>query len=248
VDSDNSGTEVDDNEFTYRVGLNYVFDSGLAPFVQAATSFQPVSGADFFGVPFIPTTGDLVEAGLKYDGRNLGEGIDFFASAAFYSLDQENVLMNDPDHLFFQVQTGFVDVQGFEVEAVTRIRERWNVNASYTYTDTEVGEEKTELPAVAKHKASLLLGYTRQEGFLAGLGGAFGVRYLGSIYGDAANLWETPSVTLYDAVMHFDTLDWRFAVSASNLFDEEYVARCSSAVDCFYGTTRSVIASVTRKF
>lgn len=248
VDSDNSGTDVEDDEFTYRVGLNYIFDNGLAPYVQAASSFQPVAGADFFGNPFRPTTGDMFEAGLKFDGRNFGEGINFFASAAVYSLEQKNVLVADPDHLFFQVQTGFVDVQGFELEAVTRIRERLSVNASYTYTDTEVGEAKTALPAVAKHKASLLLDYTLQEGGLRGLGGAFGVRYLGSIYGDPANQWETPSVTLYDAVVHYDTLNWRLAVSASNLSDKEYVARCSSAIDCFYGTKRNVIASVTRKF
>jgi len=248
VDSDNNGTTVKDDEFTYRAGLNYVMDNGLAPYVQVATSFQPTAGADFFGQPFKPTTGDLVEAGLKFDGRQLGPEIHWFASAAVYSLTQKNVLMSDPDHLFFQVQTGKVDVKGVELESVTRIRERWSINASYTYTDSEVAPLDTQLPAVSKHKFSLLLGYTEQEGTLAGLGGSFGVRYLSSIYGDPDNLWETPSVTLYDAVVYYDTMDWRFSVSASNLFDKEYVARCSSAIDCFYGTARNVIASVTRRF
>jgi iron complex outermembrane receptor protein len=248
VDSDNSGTTVKDDEFTYRVGMNYVLDNGLAPYIQTATSFQPVSGADYFGQPFIPTTGDMLEAGLKYDGRLLGPDIHWFASAALYSLKQKNVLMADPDHLFFQVQTGEVKVKGIELESVTRIRERWSVNASYTYTDSDLVGTNTVLPAVSKHKASLLVGYTQQEGTFAGLGGSFGVRYLSSIFGDQANLWETPSVTLFDAVAYYDMPNWRFAVSASNLFDEEYVARCSSSVDCFYGTARSVIASVTRKF
>ena len=40
----------DDEEFTYRVGANYVFDNGFAPYVQTATSFQPVTGATFDGV------------------------------------------------------------------------------------------------------------------------------------------------------------------------------------------------------
>jgi len=111
-----------------------------------------------------------------------------------------------------------------------------------------VGELKTELPAVSKHKISALVNYTIQEGTLAGLGGGFGVRYLSSLYGDAANLWEVPGVTLFDAVVSYDTEDWRFGVSASNLFDKEYVARCSSSIDCFYGTVRQVIFAVTYKF
>jgi len=248
VNSNNAGQTVKDSEFTYRAGLNYVFDSGFAPYFQVASSFQPVAGNDFFGNPFKPSTGDLVEGGVKYDGADLNPDIKIFASAALYSLKQKNVLIADPDHLFFQIQEGTVDVQGFEVEAVTRIRERLSFNFSYTYTDSEVGELKTELPAVSKHKISALVNYTIQEGTLAGLGGGFGVRYLSSLYGDAANLWEVPGVTLFDAVVSYDTEDWRFGVSASNLFDKEYVARCSSSIDCFYGTVRQVIFAVTYKF
>lgn len=248
VNSNNAGQTVKDQEFTYRAGLNYVFDSGFAPYVQIASSFLPISGNDFFGNPFKPSTGDLVEAGVKWDGADLSDDVKVFASAALYSLEQKNVLIADPDHLFFQVQTGKVDVQGFEVEAVTRIRERLSINMSYTYTDSEVGELKTQLPALSKHKFSILFDYTIQDGTLAGLGGGIGMRYLSGLYGDELNLWEVPGVTLFDAVVSYDTEDWRFGVSASNLFDKEYVARCSSAIDCFYGTVRQVIFAVTYKF
>jgi iron complex outermembrane receptor protein len=248
VNSDNAGTTVKDDEFTYRVGLNYVLDNGFAPYIQAASSFQPVAGSDFFGNPFIPTTGKLVEGGIKWDGRDLNDDVKVFASAALYTLKQKNVLVNDPDHLFFQVQTGFVDVSGFEFEAVTRIRERVSINFSYTYTDSEVGQEKTALPAVSKHKLSALAVYTFQDGALAGLGAGLGMRYLSSLYGDPANLWEVPGVTLWDALISYDMEHWRFGVTASNLTDKEYVARCSSAADCFYGTVRNIIGSVTYKF
>jgi len=248
VNSDNAGNTQKDNEFTYRAGVNYVFDSGFAPYVQVASSFLPVAGSDFFGNPFQPSTGDLVEGGLKYDGNDLGPGIKVFASAAIYSLKQKNVLIADPDHLFWQIQAGKVDVQGFEVEAIARIYERLSFNFSYTYTDSEVGQAKTQLPALSKHKVSALINYTIQDGTFAGLGGGFGVRYLSSLYGDEANLWKTPGVTLFDALISYDTESWRFGLTASNLFDKEYVARCSSAADCFYGTVRNIIGSVTYKF
>ncbi|WP_274533975.1 TonB-dependent receptor domain-containing protein [Nitrobacter vulgaris] len=43
---------------TGRVGLNYLFDFGLAPYVSYSTSFTPNLGADRFGNVFRPTTGE----------------------------------------------------------------------------------------------------------------------------------------------------------------------------------------------
>jgi iron complex outermembrane receptor protein len=247
------GTQ-DDEEFTYRVGANYVFDNGLAPYVQAATSFQPVSGATFDGVPFEPTTGDQVEAGLKFDGRTLGSGVRFFGSLAAYAIVQENVLTPDPDNLFFSVQEGEVEVKGVELEIAARIRERLTFNLAFTTIDTEVTKSTdptvvgNELIAVPDMLASMLADYTFQEGALAGFGFGLGLRHRGELFGDGANQFESDDVTLYDAILHYDTQNWRIAVNASNFTDEIFVDRCSSTSNCFYGTRRLVTGSVTRKF
>ncbi|NJO12249.1 MAG: TonB-dependent receptor [Gammaproteobacteria bacterium] len=71
LDTETAAGSVDEDEFSYRVGVNYVFPNGLAPYVQTAKSFQPISGADASGNAFVPTTGKQVEAGLKFDGRTL---------------------------------------------------------------------------------------------------------------------------------------------------------------------------------
>jgi iron complex outermembrane receptor protein len=68
------------------------------------------------------------------------------------------------------------------------------------------------------------------------------------MYGDGANQFKSDSVTLYDAILHYDTRYWRFAVNASNFTDEIFVDRCSSTSNCFYGTRRLITGSVTRKF
>lgn len=257
VSSANAGDRTKDDKFTYRVGLNYVFPSGIAPYVQMAKSFQPVAGRSVYtGDPFVPTTGTQYEAGIKYDGANVGPDLKVFASAAVFNLVQKNVLTpaNDPSNPFAQVQEGEVEVNGVELEGVMRWRERLSINASYTYTDSEVTESNdpavlgSRLMAVPKHKASLLVDYTFQDGPLAGLGAGAGVRHISSVFGDEANLWRTGSVTLFDAIIHYDTEQWRLAVNANNLFDKEYVQRCSSATDCFYGVKRQVVGSITRKF
>src|SRR5690606_34729192 len=147
-----------------------------------------------------------------------------------------------------------VKVQGSEFEAIGRFFERLSINFSYTYTDTEVTENTdptligNRLTVVPKHKISGLIDYTFVDGPLAGLGAGIGVRYLSAVYGDQANQWRTPGVTLFDAAIHYDTPGWKFLLNASNLFDKTYVARCSSAIDCFYGTKQVITGSITRKF
>lgn len=256
-----AGSSTDDAEFSYRAGLSYVFDIGLVPYIAYAKSFMPTTGADRGGAPFSPTTGEQVEAGVKYDARNAPPGVKVFATAAVYQLKQQNVLTADPANTggeSFQVQTGEVEVKGVELEAVARFQERLSLNASYTYTDSEVTKSNgpdlgDRLPVTPKHKISALADYTFQDGTLAGLGGSLGVRYISTTTGNLASAFTpqvfiNPSVTLWDASLHYDRDDWRAAVTASNLFDKEYVARCYSLANCFYGTRRVVSVSLSRRF
>jgi iron complex outermembrane receptor protein len=247
-----STTVLSDSAFTYRVGLNYVTDSGLAPYVAYSTSFVPTAGADFNGNAFVPSEGKQIEGGLKFEPRHVPRDVKVFATAAVYDLTQSNVLTNDPAHLFFSVQTGEVKVKGAELEAVARIHERLSLNASYTFTDSEVTKDTlntgNQLPIVPRHKASLFADYTWQDGPLAGFGFGAGVRYLGSSYGDPGNTLKSDAETLFDAIVHYDWKSWKLAVNASNLFDKVYIQRCSDLTQCFYGSRRTVFVTVGRKF
>jgi iron complex outermembrane recepter protein len=253
-----SGATVKDEEFTYRIGANYVFDNGFAPYIQTATSFEPVVGATFGtngldGDPFNPTTGDQIEAGVKYDGRNLGPNVRVFGSVAAYEIKQKNLVTPDPAHVGFSIQTGEAEVKGVELEVGARIRERLTFNLAFTSIDTEItesnaGDVGNELVAVPDTLFSGLVDYTFQDGPMAGFGFGLGARHRGELYGDNANQFKSDSVTMYDAILHYDTRDWRIAVNASNFTDEIFVDRCSSTSNCFYGTRRLVTGSVTRKF
>lgn len=255
------GATVEDDDTSYRVGLSYLFDNGVAPYVSFSRSFQPTAGTDRNGNAFEPTTGEQVEAGVKWDARNLPDDKRLFVTAAAYQLTQQNVLTADPQNLpaeSFQVQTGEVEVKGVELEVVGRFNERLSFNAAYTWTDSEVTRSNgpdlgNELPVTPEHKVSALVDYTMQQGTFAGLGASLGFRYLGESTGNLAASYQplvfiNPSVTLWDGSIHYDRDDWRLSLTASNLLDEEYVARCYSYANCFYGTRRMVTASVTRRF
>ncbi|WP_269714026.1 TonB-dependent siderophore receptor [Caulobacter sp. NIBR2454] len=254
-----TGGKVDDAEFSYRAGLSYEIAPGLIPYAAYSKSFQPVAGTDRGGSPFDPTTGEQIEGGIKFEQRS--DTRQLFATAAVYKLTQQNVLTPDPANgagQSFNIQTGEVEVKGVELEAVARFNERLSLNASYSYTDSEVTRSNgpdlgNRLPVVPKHKISALADYTFQDGAFRGLGGSFGVRYTSDTAGNLAASYQpvvfiNPSVTLFDASVHYDLNDWRLAVTASNLFDKEYVARCYSTANCFFGVRRVVVASVTRKF
>jgi iron complex outermembrane recepter protein len=43
--------------------------------------------------------------------------------------------------------------------------------------------------------------------------------------------------------VHYDLRDWRFAINASNLFNRQYIAYCTSGTQCYYGSDRSVIGT-----
>lgn len=247
------------DEFTYRVGASYLFESGIAPYISYATSFEPVVGTDINGRQFQPSEGEQIEAGIKYDARGLGEEIKLFATAAVFQITQSNLVTSVPVGApVSSIQTGEVEVTGVELEAVARIREQLSINASYTYSDGEVTESNgpdlgAPLANLPRHKVSMFVDYTLQSGPLAGLGFGFGGRYLSSAPGGlpgpfAPIVYYNDQVTLFDAAIHYDTPEWRLAINGSNIFDEEYVARCTSAVGCFFGEGADVFVAVTRKF
>ena len=95
-------------QFTFRVGANYLFESGISPYVSYATSFEPVLGGDVDGNAFDPTVGEQIEAGIKYDGRNLADGFDVFASFAVFNIEQDDVVTTgfNPNLPVFGVQLG----------------------------------------------------------------------------------------------------------------------------------------------
>ena len=248
VGTDSNGAHQSDDKFSARVGVNYLFDNGLAPYVGWSQSFQATIGTehpDRGGSAFVPTSGEQVEVGLKYqpaDGNVL-------ATLALYQVTQENTLTVDPDHTLFQIQQGETRVRGAELEG------RWNVGrglslyGAYAYIDSEVTKSNLadtlgkEIALQPKHAASAGGDYTITEGVLSGLGFGAGVRYTGDHYGDAPNLWQTPSYTVFDAAVHYDFGNWRLQLNAQNVTDKEYISACNAVYWCYYGYARNVTAT-----
>jgi len=247
----NKQTNQNDQAFTGRAGLSYIFDSGIAPYIAYATSFQPTLGVTATA-PLRPTTAKQAEIGVKYQPS----GTNLLLTAALFDMTQQNVVTPSAI-LGFSEQTGEARSRGAEFQAQASLAEGLKLVASYAYTDTLTTKTNTpsqlnkHLPIQPMNQAALWADYTFQQGQFAGFGFGAGVRYIGDSYPDLANSFSIPSYTLFDAAVHYDlsNLDRRLrgvtlAVNATNLFDKYYIASCTTLNSCFLGSGRTVIGSV----
>ncbi|MDQ8728693.1 TonB-dependent siderophore receptor [Bradyrhizobium sp. LHD-71] len=242
-----------DRATTGRVGINYLFDFGLAPYASYTTSFQPVANVDLAGNVFKPTTGEGKEIGVKFKPF----GMNLLLTAAVFEIVQQNVLTPDPINPFFSVQTGEAKVRGFEFEVRGNVTRELEIVGGYSNLDPKVtsandGTVGNYLPGVALQQASLWAKYTWYDGPLAGLGLGAGVRYVGENYGDTFNTIRIPSYTLFDASISYDfrymrpdLKGWSVQVNATNLGDRYYVASCATGLAyCGLGASRRVLGTL----
>ena len=259
IDSTNrlAGTAVSttDRRLTWRAGLTYLFDNGLAPYASYSTSFLPTLGTDQAGNPFKAQTAEQYEIGLKYEPPG-GRGM---ITASIFDLTLENALTPDPTDILFKVQSGRQRVRGLELEGKYELTPELDLLAAYAYSHSEVlrsnnpvelGREVLRLP---EHQGSVWLSY--RPAFAEGLTLTGGVRAMSSYQTDSTYKDELriPGRALVDigAEYDFGAVDKDFAgtklrVNVTNLFDKEYVSHClnSTGGSCNYGAGRAITASL----
>lgn len=251
--NDNSVSKQKDGEFTWRGGLNYLFDNGIAPYASYSESFEPTSGTDYNGNTFQASRAKQYEAGIKYAPNNaLISG-----SLAVYQLTKDKNLSTDPDHALFSIQSGKIRSRGVEFETKAAVNQNINLLASFTYTDakyTKDNDYKDNTPyEIPKYMASLWSDYTFYETALSGLTLGAGVRYVGSSYGDNANTFKVDSYTVWDGAIKYDLArvgmpGSSLAINVNNLFNKKYVSSCFATYACYWGAERQVTATATFRF
>ncbi len=252
-----TGTTVsnDDQRLTWRAGLTYLFDNGLAPYASYSTSFLPTLGTDQAGNPFKAQTAEQYEIGLKYEPP-VGRGI---ITVSLFDMTLENALTPDPTNALFNLQTGEQRVRGVEIEGKYELTPELDLLAAYAYSNSEIlksnraselGREMLRLP---EHQGSVWVNY-RPSAF-EGLTLNAGVRAMSSYQTDSTYLPELriPGRALVDigAEYDFGAIDKDFSgtrlrVNVTNLFDKEYVSHCLNTTggSCNYGAGRAITASL----
>ncbi|NTF91099.1 TonB-dependent siderophore receptor [Agrobacterium rhizogenes] len=259
-DSDNllahTSSDQSSDATSYRAGLLYLFDNGIAPYASYSTSFEPVIGTDANGNPFTPTKARQYEVGIKYKPTNL----DALFTISAFDIRQENVL--SPGSLpGFSVQQGEIHSRGLEFEARGNLTDNLELIGAISLLDTEVSRSTdtsiigNQPQAVPRYYGSLWANYALDYPALEGLTIGGGVRFVGSSYADDANKVKAEGYTLLDAALKYDfgvknqkLKGLEATLNVTNLLNKEYYSSCSSNYYCQYGNGRTILAGLRYKW
>ena len=230
--------ENDESFKNYQLGVVYKLLPNANVYANYATSSSPVGlnmgEFNYAGGQLTIGTEDLspersktFEIGTKWVVLD-----DLSINAAIFRTEKQNARVQTDATNF--ANSGEVEVKGFEIDAVGKITNKWNVFAGYTYLDAEqtktgtFGDANTaggplakgkQMYGVAKNSASVWTTYNILPKVTIG-GGAF---YVDKVYADPANEAYIPSYVRWDAMAKYK-IDKNMDVQLNiqNLTDERY--------------------------
>ena len=247
-----------------RVGVTYAINNAINIYTTYLEGYQPQSntvtlmpqtGALPAGSLFDPLESNLKEVGIK--STFLNNTMTF--NAAVYEINQRNILMNanDPVNPDLLVTRGSERSRGFECDLAGYITADWQINASYSYIDAEItndrdasliGARKQNTP---KNSANLWTRYNfNSDSAFKDLGVGFGVQYQSSKIPWFTRDFTIPDFTVFDAALYYkpNKSNLQIAVNAGNIFNKTYWLGAQNYLRLFPGMPRNATLTVTYKF
>ncbi len=245
-----------------RIGLTYAVNPNVNVYGTYLKGYQPQSNtvtllpvAAPAGSTFDPLESDLKEVGLKADlfGNRLR------VTSALYEINQRNLLQNandatNPDLL---VTRGAERSRGFELDAAGHLTPNWQINASYSYIEavilndrdaTLIGARKQNTPV---NSANLWTRYNfSSNSALADLGVGLGVQYSGSKVPWFSRAFEVPAYTLLDLALYYTPArsNVQVALNVNNMTNHTYWVGAQNYLRLFPGAPRNTMLTLTYRF
>jgi catecholate siderophore receptor len=199
----------------------YSYSSSTTPPGTFFTTF-PAAAANF-NSNLVPERNTNHEVGAKLGLVDNRLGV----TVALFQAEKGNALVQDPNDPTSVVQTGDVQrIRGVEAGVTGRITNDWNINANYSYLDSETTRSTTaasvgkRVQYVPQHAASVWTTYdiARDTPWNATLGA--GVFYRGKVFLTTDSTAEAPaSVSLDALIQHRLTEKFTLRVNGYNLTD-----------------------------
>lgn len=177
------GTYSTDKEFTPRAGVSFSVDKQTSLYALYDKAFVAQQGADSSNKPFVPVTGNNMEAGIKRDWHN-GK---WNSIISVYQIIRNNVISVVPGPEYKTIQTGQTKTKGVELDVRGEIIKSLNLifNCAYTHSritkdedDSKIGTRLTG-SAFPDHISNAWMSYRFHSGKLKGFGASLGYQYQG---------------------------------------------------------------------
>lgn len=238
----------DDQAFTGNASVMYLANQFVAPYISYATSFIPNIGTDKNDALFEPEKGKQYEIGMKFQSADQ----QIQGALSWFDLRRQNVLVNDPTDINYQITEGEQTTQGIEAEVNAALSDRWTSSVAYAYTYDSKTTKSTELTAIGErlentpeHTYSLMTRYSPQ----GVLGWYVGAGITGASATELAGLnVELPAYTIYNADAGYDTEHWGAQLSIRNLSDKNYYSGVIDNRVVAFGNPRQVNFAVKFKY
>lgn len=245
-----------------RLGLTYAVNSAVNVYATYLKGYQPQSNTVTLipvpapaGSTFDPLESDLKEVGVKAD--LLGNRLHL--TSAVYEINQRNLLMNanDPANPDLLVTRGAERSRGFELDLAGYLLPNWQINASYSYIDaiivndrevSLIGARKQNTPV---HSGNLWTRYNfAPNTALADLGIGLGAQYSGSKIPWFTRAFEVPAYTLFDLAVYYNPSrsNVQLALNMNNVLNTTYWIGAQNYLRLFPGAPRNTNLTLTYRF
>jgi catecholate siderophore receptor len=258
---------VEDDLFSYKVGLLYKPVENGSIYLSHATSQLPPGGSNFTfstnannqnNPALDPTEGSNLELGAKWEFRDGALAV----TGAIYDSSNKNEIAQDPADPNTFVQIGEREVQGIELGIVGKLTDSWEISAGVAKMDTEVKRglaNQGGLPITWSPELTFTSWTTYHTLFGLSIGG--GLRYVDSVIRPVSsnnvppppnqtNMRTAPDYWVLDLMASYVINDnLTLQLNGYNLTDELYVATLNnSGARYMPGTPRSALLTVNFTF
>ncbi|REG98411.1 TonB-dependent siderophore receptor [Flavobacterium aquicola] len=197
------------------------------------------------------------EQSIQYEG---GVKLDFFKGKLSGTLSYFDITVNDKTIFIGDYTNGHNDQngkqrnKGFEAQFLLAPLKGWNVTAGYSYIDSKLLEGDAVFVGLRPesagpyNNANLWTSYKFTENFIKGFGLGLGANYGGeyaTLNRNFTGQFYLPEYLVFGATAFYETSNFRIAVKADNLTNEEYYRGWSTINP---QTPRSFLGSVSYKF
>ncbi|MDF2192040.1 TonB-dependent receptor [Paraflavitalea sp. CAU 1676] len=244
-----------------RAGITYTVSPAVNVYATYLEGFQPQANtvtlipvAAPAGSTFDPITSDLKEAGVK---ATVFKSIQ--VNVAIFEVNQRNLLMNanDPANPDLLVSRGAERSRGFEMDIAGFIVPYWQFNASYSYIDATIRNDRDKSLIGARkqntpiHSGNIWTRYNfEQVTLLRDIGIGAGMQYSGDKVPWFTRSFTIPAYTLLDAAIYYtpSKSNLQLALNINNVLDEEYWIGAQNYLRLFPGAPRNILFTATYKF
>lgn len=241
--------------FLPRVGLTYRITPALNIYGTYTTGFQPQSAGRLaspaFGGPFDPLESELAELGAKGEFFNSS----LFAGLSIYQIRHRNILVNANDvaNPNLMRQRGQEQARGVEAEAAGSLLPNLRFSLNYAYNIAKITEDSNEAligrlkEGAAKHTSGSWIMYTRERGFLKGIGLGIGHSQVGKRNTLQTGL-ELPAYVIFNGSISYRVERFRLSANVYNLADRSYFVGGYNYARNFPGAPRNFMLNAGYTF